>query len=267
MKKNKPASSPSTTGANGGLNRRARRQLERTKKKRTRLISDPSKIVTKDKVIYKDNSYIDKTKRLFTSGLQAVKDRLARKKQTFDLPEQVNMVRKPLRTTVLVLNKDGRSRTILPDIPGCHKILCHGSIAKVMVSGVCMLVRVQASEDAHGVFIDGSWAITPADYRLINETTIQHVRRRRWWFLHRYWYEISFDGHVQPANLFFDYNMEVLSHKQRFWITREYVPVRKNNSTVVGGTPVRVYNDYFRFWRFKPNKTTASRLSTTGQKD
>ena len=219
MNKDKPHS---TNGQNGGLNRRARRQLERTKKKRTRLVSDPSKIVTEDKVIYKDNSYIDKTKRVFSSGMAAVKERLARKNKTFDLPEQVNTVRRPLRTSVLVINRDGRQRSLLPDKPGCHKILCHGSMVKEMVSGVCMLVRLCANADKEGRYIDGSWAITPADYRLINETTIQHVRRRRFFFLHRYWYEISFDGRVQPANLFFDYNMEVMARRKRFYITREY---------------------------------------------
>lgn len=222
------------------FNRRQRRNMERTNKRRqmTRLVSEG------EKHHYTDNSYIDKTKKNFKSGMNYVKDRLAAAKAKFDKPERVRTERKDLLTTCLVINRDGRVREFLPDVKPQHKILVHRNIAKVLVSGCCMLVRITKNEDKEGRYIDGSWAITPAEYRMMNATTIQMMRKRKWWFLHRYWYEIDFDGRVQPAHLLFDYQLNPINEKTRFWITREYVPVNDTDE----------FNDYFRFWKTKPKK-------------
>lgn len=222
------------------FNRRQRRNMERTNKRKqmTRLVSEG------EKHHYTDDSYIDKTKKNFKSGMNYVKDRLAAAKAKFDKPERVRTERKDLLTTCLVINRDGRVREFLPDVKPQHKILVHRNIAKVLVSGCCMLVRITKNEDKEGRYIDGSWAITPAEYRMMNATTIQMMRKRKWWFLHRYWYEIDFDGRVQPAHLLFDYQLNPINEKTRFWITREYVPVNDTDE----------FNDYFRFWKTKPKK-------------
>lgn len=225
------------------VNRHARRVVA-SQKRKTQLRENKNRIVTDDAVVYKDDSYKDKTKKVFNHGMQYVRDRVAAAKEKFQLPEKIQTVRRNLRTTCLIINKDGRERDFLPDIPPCHKILVHGNIAKVMVSKVCMLVRITANKTAQDEYIDGSWAITPAEYRMMNATTIQHVRRRPWWFLRRYWYEISFDGRVQPAHLLFDYELDPLDKKTRLWVTREVVPVAKTDKL----------NDYFRFWKAKPAK-------------
>ena len=44
-----------------------------------------------------------------------------------------------------------------------------------------------------GVSLDGG------GFDKSNYTTIQEVRLRPWFFLHRYWYEITFDGRVEPV--------------------------------------------------------------------
>lgn len=226
------------------INRKARRAMKRRNRRTQR---NTEKLVTDDevKVKYHDDSYKDKTKKVFSSGMKFVKERLASKNKHYDLPEKIDSVRHPMLTTCVVINRDGRERQLLPDVPSCHKILVHGCVAKEMVSKVCILVRIT---DTHSKetdeFLDGNWAITPAEWRMINATTIQHVRRRRWFWLRRYWYEISFDGRVQPAHMLFDYDMDPLSKKTRFWITREYVPVAKTDKL----------NDYFRFWKKKPAK-------------
>lgn len=227
-------------------NRHTRRGMAKNnKKKGTRLVREGSKAEIKDGVkTYYDDSYKDKTKKAVTHGMQYVKDRLDQAKAKFDRPERINTVRKPLRTKCVILNRDGRSRDFLPDVPPKHKILVHGKVARVMISDVCMLVRITKNEDKDGNYIDGSWAMTPADVKMIGATDIQHVRRRKWWFLRRYWYEISFDGRVQPASLFYDYGIGVMREKQALWLTREYVPINKTDR----------FNDYFRFWKKKPSK-------------
>lgn len=236
---------------NGGMlipkpNRRSRRRAERIRKKQgVRLVHDGSKAEMKDGArVYRDESYKDKTKRVYRQGMDFVKKRLSQKSESHELPERIRTERKPLLSDCLVINRDGRQREFLPDVPSRHKILVHRSVARVMVSEVCMLVRITRHEDRQGGYIDGSWAIMPVDYRMGGITTIQHVRRRPWWFLHRYWYEISFDGRVQPASLFYDYNINVEKRRQRLWITREYVPVNKTDE----------FNDYFRLWKTKQEK-------------
>ena len=197
------------------------------------------------KVVYKDDSYIDKTKKVFSHGMQAVKERLKQKNEHFDLPERIITERRPLLTSCLIINREGKERDFLPDRNPIYKILVHGSVVKDMVSKCCMLVRIARNRTVEtDEYLDGSWAITPAAYSMMATTTIQHVRRRPFWFLRRYWYEISFDGRVQPAHLLFDYDLDPLAKKTRLWITREYVPIVHTDR----------FNDYFRFWRNKPPK-------------
>jgi len=234
--------------------------------------------------VYNDDSYKDKRKRVFSHGLKEAKERIAAKNAVSPLTTTVNTVRQKLReskllsylenqnsriasflishfsfrpkavndrTKVLVINRDGRHRAFLPDKPGDHRILCHRCIARHLVSKVCMLVRITKNADDEGQPIDGSWAIVPAQYAMMRATTIQHLRRRRLFFLRRYWYEISFDGRVQPAHMLFDYNLDPEARKTRFYVTREYVPVRKQDAT----------NDYFRFWSHKPTPPSNSTLT------
>ena len=239
----KKSSTKNNTVAAPKINRHARRAMERTNRKTrtTRLVKEKDG----DSVVYHDDSYKDKTKKVISHGMQFVKDRLAMMKESgHERPEKVNTVRLPFLSTCLVLNRDGKERELLPDRKPVHKILVHRSVAKVMISRVCMLLRVTANEDKEGKYIDGSWVISPADYRMLNVTTIQHVRRRPWFFLRRYWYEIDFDGRVQPASLFYDYRLDVTSHRQRLWMTREFVEVAKEDA----------FNDYFRLWRDRPPK-------------
>lgn len=227
-------------------NRHSRRRMAKHNRKQgTRLVREGSKAEMKDGVkVYHDDSYKDKTKRVFNKGMQYVKDRLEQAKATFDRPEKIDTVRRPFRQRCVILNRDGRERDFLPDKQPQHKILVHGKVARVMVSDVCMLVRITKNEDSQGGYIDGSWAMTPADVKMVGVTDIQRVRKRRWWFLRRYWYEISFDGRVQPASLFYDYGIGVTRERQELWLTREYVPVNKTDK----------FNDYFRFWKSKPDK-------------
>lgn len=223
-------------------NRQARRRMERTNKRKqaTRLVGKDSEAQYR----YTDDSYKDKTKRVFSKGMRYVKERLKAKSDTFDKPERIPTERKQLRTTCVIINRDGKEREFLPDRKPQHKILVHRNIAKVLVSKCCMLVRITKNEDSDGKYIDGSWAITPAEYKMMQATTIQMMRRRKWWFLRRYWYEIDFDGRVQPAHLLFDYGINPLDEKTRLWVTREYVPIAKTDE----------FNDYFRFWKTKPKK-------------
>ena len=224
------------------FNRQQRRKMERTNKHKqsTRLVGENSKA----KCLYTDDSYKDMTKKRFTSGMNYVKERLAAAKAKFERPERVPTERKKLLTTCLIINRDGRTREFLVDVKPRHKILVHRNIAKILISGCCMLVRITKNEDSQGHYIDGSWAITPAEYRMMNATTIQKLRRRKWWFLHRYWYEIDFDGRVQPAHLLFDYGLDPTRERTRLYVTREYVPVVETDE----------FNDYFRFWKTKPKK-------------
>lgn len=108
-----------------------------------------------------------------------------------------------------------------------------------------MFARITSNVDDDNNIIDGSWAIVPAEYRMMQATTIQTLRRRPFWLFRRYHYEISFDGRVQPAHLLFDYGLNPEYRRQRLYITREYVPIR--------GTDKQ--NDYFRLWLNKPVST------------
>lgn len=132
-------------------------------------------------------------------------------------------------------------------------MLCHRKMAKVFTADVCLLVKIQKStiekhELAPGGEItteqwqDGSWSIVPCRVDKSNYTTIQEVRLRPWFFLHRYWYEITFDGRVEPAMMLHDYNLNPTLRKKHFYVTREYVKVRNQDAE----------NDYFRFWLHKP---------------
>ena len=250
MSKKKSTTTPvaSASDTTPVINRKARQIAKRyAKKKKKKLVSThPDGVASDDvKLVYKDDSYIDKTKKVFTSGMQAVKERIKKKNEHYDLPERILTERKPLRTTCLIINREGKERSFLPDKKGVYKILVHRSVAKHMISACCMLLRVTQNATADTKeYIDGSWAITPAVYSMMSVTTIQHVRRRPFFFLRRYWYEISFDGRVQPANLLFDYELDPTAKKTRLWLTREYVPIAKTDR----------FNDYFRFWRKRPKK-------------
>ncbi len=205
---------------------------------------DLDRVVLDDKVVYRDDSYKDRNKIFNKSAVDAVRRRIAEAGKIFRLPQSIKTKRRPFRSSCLLLNKDGRQHEFLPDNPGRHCLLVHRSVAKILTSGVCMLVRVTDTQDCQGTDLDGSWAIVPAEYRMMNTTTIQHLRRRPFFFLRRYWYEISFDGRVQPAHLLFDYGLNPVAKRQKLWITREYVPIRDTGKD----------NDYLRFWLYKPSK-------------
>lgn len=235
--------SSASSEANPVINRKARqiaKHYARKKNKRQKMVKSDDV-----KVVYNDDSYIDKTKKVFSHGMQAVKERLSKKNAHYELPERIITERRPLLTSCLIINREGRERAFLPDKKPQYKILCHGSVVRDMVSKCCMLLRITGNHTKDtDEYIDGSWAITPAMYSMMATTTIQKVRRRPFWFFRRYWYEISFDGRVQPAHLLFDYELDPTAKKTRLWITREYVPIVHTDR----------FNDYFRFWRFKPSK-------------
>ena len=248
MSSNKKATVPAESSA-VKLNSRTRKSIARKNKNKKDAPTDERQIDPSVHV-YTDDSYKDKRKKVFTHGLKEARERIAAKNAVANLKERINTVLKPFRmflfrrskTSCLVINRDGRARDFLPDVPGDHRILIHTCVARSLVSGVCMLVRITKNEDAQGHVIDGSWAIVPAEYCMMKATTIQHLRRRPFFFLRRYWYEISFDGRVQPAHMLFDYGLNPIAQKTRFHITHEYVPVRNQDAT----------NDYFRFWHGKP---------------
>ena len=235
--------SSASSEANPVINRKARQIAKHYARKKNK----HQKMVKSDdvKVVYKDDSYIDKTKKVFSHGMQAVKERLSKKNAHYELPERIVTERRPLLTSCLIINRGGKERAFLPDKKPQYKILCHGSVVRDMISHCCMLLRITGNHTKDtDEYIDGSWAITPAMYSMMATTTIQKVRRRPFWFFRRYWYEISFDGRVQPAHLLFDYELDPTAKKTRLWITREYVPIVHTDR----------FNDYFRFWRFKPSK-------------
>lgn len=237
-----------TTNNQPKLNRSQRRSLSRLNKRKgqTRSVGRNSvaanKVEYSDKIVYKDSSFKDKTKRVFSSGIKAARERIAEAKKVITLPTFIATVRRKLRTTALLINVDGHKRTFLPDYRGRHCLLVHRNIARELVSSVCMFVRITANFDDNGKRLDGSWAIVPAQYEMINATTIQHLRLRPFFFLRRYWYEISFDGRVQPAHLLYDYGIDPERRRQRLHVTREYLPVRNTDET----------NDYFRLWLHRP---------------
>lgn len=182
--------------------------------------------------------------------VQKVIDRMHAKAH---LPKFLTMARRAYQSTVCVINRPGRKRELLPDRKGRHVMLCHRKMAKVFTNDVCLIVKIQQSytkdvvktgkgETTKEGWQDGSWSIVPCRVDKSNFTTIQEVRRRPWFFLHRYWYEISFDGRVEPAMMLYDYKLNPTVEKQHFYVTREYVPVRNQDAE----------NDYFRFWLSKP---------------
>lgn len=237
-----------TTNNQPKLNRSQRRSLSRLNKRKgqTRSVGRNSvaanKVEYSDKIVYKDSSFKDKTKRVFSSGIKAARERIAEAKKVITLPTFIATARHKLHTTALLINVDGHKRTFLPDYRGRHCLLVHRNIARELVSSVCMFVRITANFDDNGKRLDGSWAIVPAQYEMINATTIQHLRLRPFFFLRRYWYEISFDGRVQPAHLLYDYGIDPERRRQRLHVTREYLPVRNTDET----------NDYFRLWLHRP---------------
>lgn len=250
-----PTTTPVASASGKPLNSRQRKLIARKNAKKSvkggfPTPTDPRQI-SSDVHVYTDDSYIDKEKKVFSHGLKQAKERIKAIHAVANLKERIDTAIKPFKgvlrfsrkkTSCLVINRDGRQRDFLPDIPGDHRILVHRCIAKQLVSGVCMLVRITKNEDKDGNVIDGSWAIVPAEYRMMRATTIQYLKRRPFFFLRRYWYEISFDGRVQPAHLLFDYGLNPTAEKTRFYVTHEYVPVRNQDAT----------NDYFRFWHHKP---------------
>ena len=172
-----------------------------------------------------------------------------------NLPKILTMIRRKYLSTVCVINRPGKKRDLLRDRKGRFVMLCHRKMAKVFVNDVCLIVKIQQSysteevKDEKGETIltretwqDGSWSIVPCRVDKSNYTTIQEVRRRKWFFLHRYWYEITFDGRIEPAAMLYDYQLNPTVQKQHFYVTREYVKVRNQDAE----------NDYFRFWLHKP---------------
>ena len=181
-------------------------------------------------------------------SVRKVKDYISRLNKKITLPFTIDALREGQTSKCVIINREGRERELLPDRKGVYKILVHSNVAKVITSGMCILAKITQHEkiDAHTAareWIDGSWSIAPCVPSMLNGTTVQHVRRRRWWFLRRYWYEISFDGRVQPGGMFYDYDISPVSPKETFYITHEFVKVRHSNAQ----------NDYFRFWRYKSN--------------
>lgn len=183
--------------------------------------------------------------------VQKMIDRLHAKAK---LPDKLIMARRNYRSTVCVINREGKKRELLADKKGRHVMLCHGKMARIFVNQVCIFAKIQKSftdgdgENVSEVWHDGSWSICPAKVAMSNRTTIQDVRLRPWFFLHRYWYEITFNGHVQPAMMLTDYNLNPERKKQHFFVTREYVKVRNQDAE----------NDYLRFWLHKPQKNEES---------
>lgn len=240
--------------ANASLTTRQRKIIARhNRKNRGNAPTDPKQI-SPDVHVYTDDSYIDKRKKVFSHGIQEARERIRSIHAVGNLKEKIETAQKAFyrflgininKTSCLVINRDGRARDFLPDVPGNHRILVHRCIAKQLVSGVCMLVRITLNEDKDGNVIDGSWAIVPAEYRMMKATTIQHLKRRPFFFFRRYWYEISFDGRVQPAHMLYDYGLNPTAEKTRFHVTHEFVKVRNQDAT----------NDYFRFWHQKPAKS------------
>lgn len=222
-------------------NRKARRAAKKhSAKKGERVMRTPSKQEMKEARKYKQDMSAEAVEKrnIFRDMLAKVK----KSKEHFELPETVSTTRYPKITRVKVINKDGRYRELLPDVPGQHKILCHKSVAKVITSGACIIVQITKSKD--GSPQDGSWAICPEAVAMANTTTVQFVRRRSWWWLRRYSYEISFDGRIQPAGLFWAYGLNPEIEEQSFYLTHETVTVKSTGEL----------NHYFRFWLNKPEK-------------
>jgi hypothetical protein len=130
-----PPAGASPTAGNPVINRKARQIAKHYARKKNK----QQKMVKSDdvKVTYTDDSYIDKTKKVFSHGMKAVKERIAKKNAKYDLPERIITERKPLLTSCLIINREGKERAFLPDKEPQYKILVHGSVVKQMVSAVC----------------------------------------------------------------------------------------------------------------------------------
>lgn len=201
-----------------------------------------NRIEETDHIVYKDNSYKDKRKVVHQGVVNQAKQRIKDMHKKFALPEFIHTLRKGKVTDCMLVNLDGKERAFLPNKAPGHYLYVHANIARALVSGVCMFARVTKNKDKDGNIIDGSWALVPAEYEMMQATTIQSVERRTFWFLRKYHYRITFDGRVQPAHLLWDYGINPAKKHQRLYVTREYVPVRKTDKS----------NDYFRFWYHRP---------------
>lgn len=227
------------------LNHKQRRYLDAKRKreaKKHKNKSNANRVELTDHIVYSDDSYKDRHKVSGGKAMEYLKKRITEKNKIFHLPKFINTARESLLTTAVLFNRDGHQRAFLPDRKPRHCLLVHRNIARALVSGCCMFARITSNVDDDNNIIDGSWAITPAEYRMMQATTIQTLRRRPFWFLRRYHYEISFDGRVQPAHLLFDYGLNPEARSQRLYVTREYVRIR--------GTDKR--NSYFRLWLHNP---------------
>lgn len=203
-----------------------------------------------EKGVENKSEAVDKNKVFHAGVVQEAKERIARMKEKFPLPTFIKSLRRGKISKVLVINRDGKRRELLPDLPDRHVILCHSRVAKVITSSVCVFNKVTEHEEINEEkqerrWIDGSWTLAPCSPAMLRGTTVQHVTRRKWWFLRRYWYQITFDGRVQPAGMFFDYDIDPSRPKQAFYVTHEYVKVEKLDRE----------NDFLRFWLKKENIT------------
>jgi hypothetical protein len=176
---------------------------------------------------------------------EEVKRRIARKKQKYDLPSHTEPVKRNVVSNCMVINIDGKSRELLPDKPGVHKILLHGKIAKLITSKMCLIHKITKSEVIENdirKYIDGSYAISPCSPKMLNGTTVQHLKKRKLWFLKKYWYEINYDGRVQPSVHFYDYGIDPTAKRQRFCLSNDIFSVKDKEENII------------RFWLTKPSK-------------
>lgn len=177
--------------------------------------------------------------------VKAVKERIARLKKKIKLPQSIIPEGVSFVAPCVVINRDGVTREILPDTAPQHKILLTRRAAKVITSRLAVFAKVTQHEeirDGQRTWIDGSWTIAPAHPAMINGTTVQHLSRRFLWFLRRYPYAMSFDGRVQPAALFYDYDIDPCATRQKMWLRLEWMTVK--------GTDRR--NSWFRILKNKP---------------
>ena len=73
--------------------------------------------------------------------VQKVLDRMHAKAK---LPDFLTMARKKFLSTVCVINRPGKQRSLLPDKKGRYVMLCHRKMAKVFTADVCLLVKRQS---------------------------------------------------------------------------------------------------------------------------
>lgn len=204
---------------------------------KARIDNTPAKSTPIEKAKQLINGYIDPTKVFHKDIDAAVRKRINRMHEVFHLPASFTSRFVKSVSDVLVINHEGRKRELLPDIPPRHVMLCHRSMARVIESGLGMFAKI--SEDS-----DGCWALVPTSVDMLNRTTVQHLRRRPFWFLRRYAYELSFDGRVEPSMMLFDYGITPDKPQQRFTVTFERVPIRDQPGK---------FNQFFRFWLSKRN--------------